>query len=116
MYKVLKKNLEGFEKYFENEERIKLAKPLFLLKNIDLFNNHKFENTFEYQNLYILILKAIELKQTNKYHSFGMLLNELYLQCFDFTAEKPMDIDINADILDYQISLLHQFMFPAYYI
>lgn len=115
MYKVLIKNLEGFEIYFKNDERIELVKPFFLLKDINLFNYHKLQNTNDYQNLQVIIKKAMLLKEINKYHSFGMLVNELELQYFEFQLTTPVEINVNPDVLDYQISLLHQFTFPAYY-
>lgn len=114
MYKIFVKNLEGFEKMFENDERLNLAKPLYLLMDIDTFNRHKNSNTAEYQNLCEILWRAGELKVDKKYHSFGMFLNELYLQYFDFHRTEYNSKD-NWATLDYQISLLHQFMFPAYY-
>ena len=114
MYKIFVKNLEGFEKIFDNDERLNLAKPLYLLKDMEIFKMHKDKNTKEYQNLCEILGKAEELKDNLKYHSFGMFLNELYLQYFNFRkiSYNPQG---SIEELDYQVSLLHQFMFPAYY-
>ncbi len=138
MYSVFIKNLNGFEKIFEEDERLILSKPLYLLKNIDIFNEHKTKMTNEYLNLYAIIGKANQLKGTNKYHGLGMFLNELYLQYFDFTLGqthdnnnstgsadnfsldnvicKTLDESFSKEMLQYQFDLLYQFMFPAYYL
>lgn len=116
MYKIFVKNLEGFEKIFENDKRLNIAKPLYLLKDIENFNRHKTENTEEYQNLCYIIDKAEKLKESNKFHSFGMFLNELYLQYFIFCEPSICNSQVSEEMLDYQLSLLYQFMFPAYYL
>ncbi|MDO8685863.1 MAG: hypothetical protein Q7J78_04240 [Clostridiales bacterium] len=113
MYKIFVKNLEGFEKIFKNDERLNLAKPLYLLRDVDTFIRHKNDNTDEYQNLCEILGKAEELQENIKYHSFGMFLNDLYLQYFDF-HKLSCESKGNWATLDYQVSLLHQFMFPAY--
>lgn len=115
MYKVLVKNLEGFEKIFINDERGSLAKPFCLLKNLSVFNDEKKRNTLLYQNLYVIMDKAAKLKEQNKYHSFGMLITELDLQYFEFQEPNPLSIKLDPDVFEYQLSLLHQFMYPAYY-
>ena len=115
MYQVLIKNLKGFKDYFINDERLLMAEPLYLLADHNKFTNHKEMNTPLYQNLCMIIKRAEELKYDFKYHSFGMFLNELNLQNFDFDTFQESGTDVNPDILDYQISLLHQFMYPAYY-
>ena len=114
MYKIFIKNLEGFEKIFKNDERLKLAKPLYLLKDLGTFESSKNNNTKEYQNLCKILRKAMDLKETSKYHSFGMFFTELHLQYFEFDTISFYPQDLNEE-LDYQVSLLHQFMFPAYY-
>ena len=114
MYKVFVKNLDGFEKIFNNDERLKLAKPFLILKDIDCFNRHKAENSVEYRNLYEVIRKAEKCMHSVKYHSFGMFLNELNLQCFEFSEPAYGGLRFSDEVLDYQLSLLHQFMFPAY--
>ena len=116
MYKIFIKNLEGFEKIFNNDERLNIAKPLYLLKDIEVFKRHMVENSMEYVNLYEIVKKAEECKNSTKYHSFGMFLNELHLQCFEFQEPACNDLKISDEMLDYQLSLLHQFMFPAYYL
>ena len=115
MYKVFIKNIDGFEKLFANdEERLKLAEPLYLLKDIDTFNEHKRKGSWLFNNLMLILNKASVLKNETKYHFLGMFLNELHLQYFDFTTiQKP--ISIKKEILDSQFDLLFQFMFPAYY-
>lgn len=113
MYKIFAKNLEGFEKIFANDERLKLAEPLYLLRNIDTFNQHQQKNTKAYQNLLVIINEAKALKSELKYHNFGMFLTELDLQYFEFNTD-TLTTSVNREILEYQISLLHQFMFPAY--
>ena len=136
MYSVFLKNLNGFEVLFKNDERLLLSKPLYLLKNIDTFNEHKIKMTNEYLNLYAIIEKANQLKGTNKYHGLGMFLNELYLQHFDFTLSdskdstdakistiissddticETLDESFSEELIQYQFDLLYQFMFPAYY-
>ncbi len=116
MYKILHKNLVGFEEYFENDERLVMAKPLFLLKSITIFNFHKLQNTAEYNNLLVVIDKVKGLKEENKYHSFGILLTELELLCYDFASiDKRDESSVVPEVLEYQINLLHQFTFPAYY-
>jgi hypothetical protein len=116
MYKIFIKNLEGFEKIFTNDERLNIAKPLYLLKDIGIFNRHKVDNSIEYRNLYEIMKKAEECKNSTKYHSFGMFLNELHLQHFEFHEPACNDIKISDEMLEYQLSLLCQFMFPAYYL
>jgi len=85
MYKIFIKNLEGFEKIFKNDERLNIARPLYLLKDLAAFDMHKNQNTNAYQNLCAIIEKAEEFKMTSKYYGFGMFLNELGLQ-FMFPA------------------------------
>ena len=114
MYKVFINNLEGFEKIFIGDERLNLAKPFFILRDIDCFNRHKAENTYEYRNLCEVLKKAEGCKNSLKYHSFGMFLNELFLQYFEFSDPAGSDMHFNEEILEYQLSLLHQFMFPSY--
>ena len=114
MYRIFVKNLEGFKKIFSDDERLEIARPLYLLGDINTFNSHKTNQTTEYCNLYEIIEKAKELRKTIKYHGFGMFLQELYLQCFDF--KKPESCSyVEEELLDYQFDLLYQFMFPAYY-
>jgi uncharacterized protein YfbU (UPF0304 family) len=115
MYQIFVKNLKGFEKLFQDDERINIAMPLYLLTNIEKFKSHKSRNTKEYQNLIQIIKKAYELKSSTKYHNFGMFLTELGLQYFDFNEPILSEQKIDEEMLDYQVSLLHQFMFPAYY-
>ena len=113
MYKLFVKNLEGFAKIFSDDIRLKMAAPLYLLKDINCFNSHKANRTEEYCNLFEIIRKAQGYKENVKYRSFGMFLNELYLQYFDFSDPGHCS-SINKESLDYQLDLLYQFMFPAY--
>lgn len=116
MYKVFIKNLDGFKKIFhDDEERLKLVEPLSLLKDINIYNKHKSRQSLHFINLCLILKKAAELKSQSKYHFFGMFLNELYLQYFDFANIKKPE-NIKEEILDSQLDLLYQFMFPAYYI
>jgi hypothetical protein len=115
MYKIFVKNLAGFSKIFKDDERLVIARPLYLLEDLELFNQNQQNNTEQYQNLYAIIEKVRELRDSQKYHCFGMFLQELYLQCFDFKQPSNNNVRINEDIFSSQLSLLYQFMFPAYY-
>ncbi len=115
MYKIFIKNLEGFSEIFKNDERLSIAKPLYLLKDLNEFNKNQRNNTILYQNLYAIINKATELKIKKKYHNFGMFLNELDLQYYEFKTPVGKCEPIDQEMLDSQLSLLHQFMYPAYY-
>jgi len=120
MYRLFVKNLDGFKKAFAKDIRLDMAKPLYLLHDIEEFNRHKAKLTQEYIDLSFIIKQAEILKTSVKHHGFGMFLTELYLQRFDF---EPLPFDGRSPdetpkpdnaTLDYQVSLLHQFMFPAY--
>ncbi len=117
MYSIFVKNLDGFEKMFKDNERLNLAKPLYILRNKSIFDIHKKQNSQQYQNLYRIIQRAKKLKDDEKYHFFGMFLNELYLQYIEVDeASTQVDLQVDDNVLEYQVSLLYQFMFPAYYI
>jgi hypothetical protein len=116
MYKIFTKNLEGFKHLFAGDERISLIPTLELLSNVNFFNENKKNNTKEYQNLYAVYKKILKLRNTDKYHSFGMFLNELYLQYFDFEEPSATNLQDKPEIIDCKFDLLFQFMFPAYYV
>lgn len=114
MYKVFKKNLEGFERLFADDCRYGLSRPLFLLADLKKFNEEKNSNSKNYQSLLRILKLVSTLKNTQKYHGFNMFLNELHLQMFDFETDSVTDFETD-ETLEYQVSLLWQFMFPAYY-
>lgn len=114
MYKVFKKNLEGFEKLFAGDCRYELSKPFFLLADFEKFSQEKSSNSEDYQSLLRILKFASTLKNTRKYHGFNMFFNELHLQNFDFEIRPGTDFETD-ETLEYQVSLLWQFMFPAYY-
>ena len=114
MYTLFLRNINGFIVQVEPDSYTeKCFRPIKLLGNIEEFKTHKIKNSDLYQNAKLLIKAAEELKDTKKFHRFGVLLRELDGEGIVFD-ESPVDIFINQDILNEQISLLWQCMFFNY--
>lgn len=114
MYSLFLRNIDGFvaqgvpDSYTE-----KCFRPIQLLGKIEEFKVHKNGNTDIYQNAKVLIKAAEKLIPTKKYHRFGVLIRELEEEgiCFD---DRPVEIEVNEEVLTEQISLLWQCMFFNY--
>ena len=112
MYRVLRASILYYENHMRGcKGRYDIIKPLILLVDSSKFKEAKEKATSEYLNLCGIILRMKELYLTgeDKYHHFGMLLNEL--QVLGFDVENMLQAEsINENALKEQVDLILQFL------
>ena len=115
MYGLFVRNVSGFLRHVSNESQRSYFEPISLIADKKMFSTHKEQGTDVYNNLEMILSKANSIKNTKKYHRFGNFLREIELEGFTVNLDVEAN-QIDADIIDEQISFLWQCMFFNYVI
>ena len=112
MYRVVRAGILYFENNMrESKGRYNIIGPLMLLVDTSKFKQEKIIKSELYLNLCDIIaeIRKLFLTGEDKYHHFGMLLEELIVLGFDVRDMKNEKTS-NENILKDQVDLLLQFL------
>jgi hypothetical protein len=112
MYRVIRAGILYFENSMRGcKGRYDLIKPLMLLVDTSKFKEAKNNNLDIYKNLCDIIGKIRDLYLTgeDRYHHFGMLLEELFILGFD-VKDMKRENTTSESVLKDEVDLLIQFL------
>jgi hypothetical protein len=113
MYRIVRENIENYQKLFrKDEERYKLVKPFKLLESIELYNESKEKSGDDYLKLCSVINNVKAFSKTDKFRKCSLAIKELENLGFNFHVQD--DIKISKNELICMMDIFRQFMFFTY--